>query len=114
MKETLFEDFIEYCKEDNKKLAKDIETWLADFFDLPNREIPLDKAEEDWINKNLSEENQIRILGYTAKQFNKRKLTEMKTKEYKCLNCGLRVKKIPKFKEKECPNNLQHYFKWKQ
>jgi hypothetical protein len=72
METTIFEDFIEYCKEDNEKLAEDIETWLADFFDLPNRVIPLEMSEEDWICKNLSESNQLRILGYKAKGYNRR------------------------------------------
>jgi hypothetical protein len=70
METSIFEDFIEYCKEDNEKLAEDIETWLADFFDLPNRNIPLEMEEENWICKNLSEKNQLRILGYKAKGYN--------------------------------------------
>jgi len=63
MKISIFEDFIEYCKEDNKKLAQDIEIWLADYFDLPNRCIPITKDEKKWIKENLSKKNQIRILG---------------------------------------------------
>ena len=60
---TIFEDFIEYCKEDNRKLAEDIETWLADFFDLPNRELSVSNPERIWIKENLSKKNQMRILG---------------------------------------------------
>jgi len=71
MKETsIFEDFIEYCKEDNKKLADDIETWLYDYFDFPNRDfkqIPINKHERKWIKENLSKENQERILGMVLK-----------------------------------------------
>ena len=66
---TLFEDFLEYCKEDNKKLAEDIKTWLADFFDLPNRIMKLSKEEKKWIKENLSKENQNTILGHTLKEF---------------------------------------------
>ncbi len=66
---TLFENFIEYCKEDNPKLARDIKTWLADYFDLPNRNIPLGKGEEEWIKENLSVESQHDILGYTLKEY---------------------------------------------
>jgi hypothetical protein len=60
---TIFEDFVEYCKEDNPRLAENIEIWLADYFDLPNRDIPLNQAERKWIKENLSKENQKRILG---------------------------------------------------
>ncbi len=66
---TLFEDFLEYCKEDNRKLAENIKTWLADFFDLPNRTIPLTANEKIWINRNLSETSQSEILGYTLKEY---------------------------------------------
>lgn len=66
---TIFEDFIEYCKEDNKQLAEDIETWLADYFDLPNRTSNLYPDERKWIKDNLSEENQEKILGYTLEDF---------------------------------------------
>lgn len=69
---TIFEDFIEYCKEDNEKLAEDIETWLADYFDLPNREIPLGIQEIEWICLNLSKNNQKRVLGYEAETFNEK------------------------------------------
>ncbi len=50
---SIFEDFLEYCKEDNQKLEEDIKIWLADFFDLPNRNIKLNKWEKKWIKKNL-------------------------------------------------------------
>lgn len=59
----IFEDFIEYCKQDNIKLSKDIKIWLADYFDLPNRETPLSKQEIEWINLNLTKESQREILG---------------------------------------------------
>ena len=68
---TIFEEFLEYCKKDNEKLREDIKTWLADFFDLPNRKIPLSKEEEKWIKENLSKENQADILGYTLKEYKK-------------------------------------------
>ena len=64
---TMLEDFIEYCKEDNTKLAMDIETWLADFIDIPNRTIPLDQGEIDWIKNNFNKENQKRIFGKVVK-----------------------------------------------
>ncbi len=66
---SIFEDFIEYCKEDNPKLAEDIKTWLADYFDLPNRHIKLSKNEKKWIKENLSVANQHDILGYSLTQF---------------------------------------------
>jgi hypothetical protein len=61
--ETIFENFIEYCKEDNEQLAKNIETWLADYFDIPNRTIPMEWEEVKWIKENLGNESQRRILG---------------------------------------------------
>jgi len=66
---TLFEDFLDYCEEDNQKLANKIKTWLADFFDLTNRNIKLSKDEKKWIKKNLSVKNQKDILGYSLSQF---------------------------------------------
>ncbi len=30
---------------------------------------------------------------------------------YRCSSCDLEVKFIPKFKEGECPKDIQHYFK---
>jgi hypothetical protein len=71
METTIFENFLEYCSEDNPQLVKDIETWLADYFDLPNRHVSLTLGEEDWIECNLNEANQRRILGYTLSQFKK-------------------------------------------
>ena len=59
----IFEEFLEYCEEDNKKLSKDIKVWLCDFLDLPNRTSPLSKSERNFINFNLSKESQIEILG---------------------------------------------------
>lgn len=32
---------------------------------------------------------------------------------FKCSECGLTVDEIPEFKEKECPNDIQHYFRKK-
>lgn len=66
---TLFEDFLDYCEEDNPKLKKDIKIWLAEVFDLPNRNIPLKKWEKKWIKENLTEKSQREILGYTLKEF---------------------------------------------
>jgi len=63
---TIFEDFLEYCKEDNPKLEKDIKIWIADYFDLPNRVIPLSLDEVEWIKNNLGETGQVEILGYTV------------------------------------------------
>ena len=60
---TILEDFIDYCKLDNKRLAEDIEIWIADYFDLRHRCFPLTNKERVWIKKNLSTKNQIRILG---------------------------------------------------
>ena len=89
---TIFEDFLEYCGEDNKKLEEDIKTWLADYFDLPNRTSALYPDEQKWIKENLSKENQEIILGYTLKDFNslsddelqemiKKKLNKMEKKK---------------------------------
>lgn len=33
-----------------------------------------------------------------------------KMKKYKCLDCGLEVEEIPKFKKKECEGKTQHSF----
>jgi len=68
---TIFEDFIEYCKEDNEELAKDIMVWLCDYFDLPNRHIPLTDDEKEWINANISKNKQTSLLGCQADNFNK-------------------------------------------
>lgn len=64
---TLFENFLEYCNQDNKKLKEDIETWLCDYFDFPNRSLKILKDEGVWIRDNLSENTQRRILGSTLK-----------------------------------------------
>lgn len=32
-------------------------------------------------------------------------------KKYRCDCCDLEVDEIPKFKEGECPNDIQHYFR---
>lgn len=29
---------------------------------------------------------------------------------YKCQACGLEVEKIPRYRENECPEDIQHYF----
>ena len=60
---SIFEDFLIYCLEDNKNLNRDIKIWLCDYFDIPNRNIPLNKSEKKWIKENLNNENQINILG---------------------------------------------------
>ena len=68
MKETLFENFLQYCTEDNEQLSKDIKTWLCDYFDFPNRDltrIPITEEERQWINSNLTKTNQQKILGRT-------------------------------------------------
>lgn len=67
MKQTLFEDFLLYCEEDNKKLSADIKCWLSDYFDVRNRIIPLTDEEKKWIKENLSKESQIEILGEAIK-----------------------------------------------
>ncbi len=69
---TIFENFLEYVKEDNEQLRKDIETWLADYFDLPNRTSHLSKEESEWITENLSEDEQERILGLNVENYNMR------------------------------------------
>jgi len=63
--ETLFENFLEYCKEDNIPLTKDIKTWLADYFDLQHRTMQLHEEEIKWIEANLTKELQAEIFGYT-------------------------------------------------
>ena len=63
MKHDIFENFLEYCSEDNPKLTKDIKTWLADYFDIRNRTIPLLKDEKKWIKNNLTKDLQREILG---------------------------------------------------
>lgn len=63
----IFEDFLNYCEQDNSKLKEDIKTWLADYFDLQNRTIPLNKEETKWIKENLSKESQRDILGESLK-----------------------------------------------
>ena len=60
---TMFEDFLEYCGEDNPKLKDDIETWLCDFFDLSHRTIELSEEERSWIVNNLSVSYRDKILG---------------------------------------------------
>jgi len=30
--------------------------------------------------------------------------------KYRCSGCGFEVSTIPNFKEKECPEGIQHYF----
>ncbi len=30
---------------------------------------------------------------------------------YKCEGCGLEVAEIPRFREGECPDDVQHYFR---
>ena len=64
---TIFEDFLEYVAEDNKDLQNTIKTYLCDYFDLPNRVIPLSQDEYKWIRKNLSWDNQVIILGKGVK-----------------------------------------------
>ena len=32
-------------------------------------------------------------------------------RKYKCLGCGKLLNQIPEFKEGECPNDIQHYFR---
>ena len=66
---SIFEDFIEYCKEDSVQLSEDIQTWLADYFDLPYRSIPLSLDEMIWILSNLSVENQVNILGFKVEDW---------------------------------------------
>jgi hypothetical protein len=61
--EFLFEEFLEYCGEDNQKLKKDIKTYLADFFDISHRSIPLSKKEKEWIKSNISPGEQLEIFG---------------------------------------------------
>jgi len=63
---TLFEDFLAYCEDSAPGLGMSIKTQLADYFDLPNREIPLGADEIAWIKSNLSGVNQEEILGGTV------------------------------------------------
>lgn len=68
--QTLFENFLDYCDQDNRELTVSIKTWLADYFDLRCRLIPLNQEEIDWINLNLTDEMQLEILGMKADNFN--------------------------------------------
>ena len=54
---------------DNKQLAEDIETWLADYFDLRHRCYPLTMKERMWIKRNLSVKNQVKILGIRIESY---------------------------------------------
>jgi len=36
---------------------------------------------------------------------------EKQDKKFRCSACDFECDKIPKFKEGECPNEIQHYFK---
>jgi hypothetical protein len=72
---TEFEHFLDYCTQDNRQLTNDIKTWLADYFDLPNRTIPLTNSEVSWITTNLSQEAQVEILGYSVEHFIKHKIS---------------------------------------
>jgi len=69
---TEFEDFLEYCDDNNHGLKEDIKTWLADHFDLPHRDIPLLASEIFWIRENLSPESQEEILGISLMDYKNR------------------------------------------
>lgn len=77
----IFEDFLEYCIEDNPKLTADIKTWIADFFDLEHRNKPVSDDEEKWINENLSVELQRELFGISLSDW-KKKHPELVGKEY--------------------------------
>jgi hypothetical protein len=55
-----------------KPTKADKESVVADYYDLPNREIPLHKEEIKEIKKNFTEKEQRKILGYTIKEFKER------------------------------------------
>jgi hypothetical protein len=57
------EDILDYCEEDNPKLRKDFECWVADYFDFKNRLVEVTKDEINFIKNNFSKESQIRIFG---------------------------------------------------
>lgn len=59
----IFEDFMLYCEEDNEQLSADIKTWLADYFDVASRGMPMEPEEDMWIKRNLSPQMQKRIFG---------------------------------------------------
>lgn len=63
MEQTLFENFLDYCKQDNVKLAEDVKTWLSDYFDIKHRICPMSDEELSWIGENLTPESQVEILG---------------------------------------------------
>ena len=63
MENLIMTDFINYCKEDNTKLSKDIKIWLSDYFDIHNRVIPIKQYEIEWIKENLSRTDQKEIFG---------------------------------------------------
>jgi len=69
MTQTLFENFLDYCIEDNEQLSNDIKTWLADYFDLHNRTIRINDEEIEWIGKNLTDDMQQEIFGYTLSHY---------------------------------------------
>jgi hypothetical protein len=73
MEETLFEDFLNYCEQDSE-LVNEIKSNLADYFDLPNRTIPLTSEEKYWITNNLTQDMQRDILGYTLKEWNSKEI----------------------------------------
>jgi hypothetical protein len=57
---------------EKKPTKADKESVIADYYDLPNRDIPLHKEEIKEIKKNFTEKEQRRILGYTIKEFKER------------------------------------------
>jgi len=71
IQETLFENFLMYCAEDNEPLKIEIQTWLADYFDLSNRTIKIEEYEKKWITENLTPKTQILLFGYTLEQWEK-------------------------------------------
>jgi hypothetical protein len=67
MNNSLLEDILDYCEEDNPKLRKDFETQIADFFDFRNRNVKVEQDEIKFIKNNFSKESQIRIFGKVVK-----------------------------------------------
>jgi len=64
----IMSNFIQYCAEDNEKLANDIKIYLADYFDLPHRTIELTEEEYQWIENNLADKHIKEIFGNLFKK----------------------------------------------
>lgn len=89
---TLFEDFLEYCEEDNPSLAQNVLVWLADFFDLKNRQAPLHEDEVNWISQNMSNGLQMKVFGTTLDDYLGESKAASKRGEIKKTSGGVKLK----------------------